>query len=267
MIKLLALDMDETAVNSRHRMTKETREALREVYAKGIHVVPVTGRCLEGLPANMRGMEELSYIITSNGAKVYDWKEKEVLYRKLISMETACDVLSICQEEGLGIAIHQEGKCYDNSKVQALYRKVAYHGDFKARKSVKNLCGFVRESGKPIEKVQVFSGKAAKLECIQNRLAPFDDLKLAVSTGGYIEVTQRDAQKGKALEHLCKHLGIHMEEVMAIGDNDNDHSMLVSVGYPIAMGNASVEIKRIAKYVTSSNDESGVAKAIYEKLL
>ena len=52
MIKLLAVDMDETAVNSRHRMTKVTKEALREVYAKGIHVVPVTGRCLEGLPAN-----------------------------------------------------------------------------------------------------------------------------------------------------------------------------------------------------------------------
>ena len=60
MIKLLAVDMDETAVNSRHRMTKVTKEALREVYAKGIHVVPVTGRCLEGLPANMRGMDVMT---------------------------------------------------------------------------------------------------------------------------------------------------------------------------------------------------------------
>ncbi len=77
MIKLLAIDMDETAVNSKHRMTKVTKEALWETYAKGIQVVPVTGRCLEGLPVQMRGMEELSYIITSNGAKVYDWKEKK----------------------------------------------------------------------------------------------------------------------------------------------------------------------------------------------
>ena len=117
MIKLLAVDMDETAVNSRHRMTKATKEALKEVYAKGIQVVPVTGRCLEGLPTGLRGIKELSYIITSNGAKVYDWKEKEVLYRKLISNETACDVLKICQEYKIGLAIHQEGKCYDNSTV------------------------------------------------------------------------------------------------------------------------------------------------------
>ena len=58
-----------------------------------------------------------------------------------------------------------------------------------------------------------------------------------------------------------------MEEVMAIGDNVNDHSMLVPAGYPVAMGNANEEIKKIAKYVTVSNDEDGVAKAIYEKLL
>ena len=156
MIKLLAIDMDETAVNSRHRMTKATKEALKEVYAKGIQVVPVTGRCLEGLPTGLRGIKELSYIITSNGAKVYDWKEKEVLYRKLISNETACDVLKICQEYKIGLAIHQEGKCYDNSTVQALYRKLAYHGDFKVRKSVKDLRKLVEESGKPVEKIQIF---------------------------------------------------------------------------------------------------------------
>ena len=98
-------------------------------------------------------------------------------------------------------------------------------------------------------------------------MEPFDDLELAISTSGYIEITQKDAQKGKALEHLCRYLGIYMEEVMAIGDNENDHSMLVRAGYPIAMGNANEEIKKIAKYVTASNDESGVAKAIYEKLL
>ena len=101
--------------------------------------------------------------------------------------------------------------------------------------AIKDLCGFVKKSGKPIEKIQVFSGKKEKLESIKNKLEPFDDLELAISTSGYIEITQKDAQKGKALEHLCRYLGIQMEEVMAIGDNENDHSMLVRAGYPIAM--------------------------------
>ena len=115
------------------------------------------------------------------------------------------------------------------------------------REAIKDLCSFVKKrSGKPIEKIEVFSGKKEKLESIKNKLEPFDDLELAISTSGYIEITQKDAQKGKALEHLCRYLGIHMEEVMAIGD-ENDHSMLVRAGYPIAMGNANEEIRKIAK--------------------
>lgn len=109
-IRLLAVDIDETVVNSKHRMTNETKEALEAVIEKGILVVPVTGRCLEGLPTKLRGMDDISYIITSNGAKVYDWKNQKVLYRKLISNEVACEVLKICQESGLGLAIHLEGE-------------------------------------------------------------------------------------------------------------------------------------------------------------
>ena len=72
---------------------------------------------------------------------------------------------------------------------------------------------------------------------------------------------------GKALEALCDSLGISLLQVMAIGDNANDFSMLERVGFPVAMGNAKEELKQIAKTVTTSNDEDGVAKAIYEYLL
>ena len=87
MIKLLAVDMDETAVNSRHRMTKVTKEALREVYAKGIHVVPVTGRCLEGLPANMRGMEELRILLRQTVQKFMTGKRKRFYTGNLFPMK------------------------------------------------------------------------------------------------------------------------------------------------------------------------------------
>ena len=77
MIKLLAIDMDETAVNSRHRMTKATKEALKEVYAKGIQVVPVTGRCLEGLPTGLRGIKELLILSLRMAQKSMTGKKKE----------------------------------------------------------------------------------------------------------------------------------------------------------------------------------------------
>ena len=266
-IKLLAVDMDETAVNSRHRMTNETKEALEAAAEKGVFVVPVTGRCLEGLPTKLRGMEQLNYIITSNGAKVYDWKNKTVIYRKLIPVHTACEVIGICQESGLGIAIHCDGKCYDNSKVQAAYRYLVYHRDFKAHPVIENLEEWVRENGKPLEKIQVFSRRQTVLENVREKLENFETLELALSTSGYIEITHREARKGQALVQLCGHLGISMEQVMAIGDNANDYSMLSKAGYPVAMGNAGEDLKKIAKAVTVSNDENGVAYAIYNYLL
>lgn len=266
-IKVLAVDMDETVVNGRHRVSRKTKDALQAAMDEGIQVVPVTGRCLEGLPKKIRGMKDISYVITSNGAKVYNLTHEEVLYRKLIPNKTACDILKICQEYHMGLAVHQEGKCYDNSKVQAIYRKLVYHGDFKVHKSVKDLNSLIKESRKPVEKIQVFSGKMEKLLSVKRKIEAFENLETAVSTSGYIEITYKDAQKGKALEALCKHLGISMEDVMAVGDNANDYSMLTRVGYPVAMGNANEEIKTLAKYVTANNDENGVAKVIYEKIL
>lgn len=265
-IQLLAIDIDETSVNSRHWMTDRTKEALEAVIRKGISVVPVTGRCLEGLPAKLRGLD-ISYIITSNGAKVYDWGDQKVLHRRLIPNQVAYEVLQICQETKLGLAVHIGGKCYDNSMVQLIYRRVAYHGDFKQHRKIANLPEWVKESGMPAEKIQVFCFQPEKLEELKTKLEKFSALELAISTSGYMEITNKEAQKGLALEALCGHLGISLENVMAIGDNANDYSMLSRVGLPVAMGNAKEEIKEIAKYVTGSNDEDGAAQALEKWIL
>ncbi|RIL83312.1 Cof-type HAD-IIB family hydrolase, partial [Staphylococcus equorum] len=83
------------------------------------------------------------------------------------------------------------------------------------------------------------------------------------SARGNIEITHIDAQKGLAVRTIADQLGIDMKDVMAVGDNLNDKSMLEVVGYPIAMENALPELKDIASYVTDTNEQSGVAKAIY----
>src|SRR5699024_9410540 len=85
---------------------------------------------------------------------------------------------------------------------------------------------------------------------------------LSSSARGNIEITHSDAQKGIALNTIAERLNIDMENVMAIGDNMNDISMLERVGYSVAMDNAAPEVKAIAKYQTDSNEHSGVGKAI-----
>ncbi|TBW67837.1 HAD hydrolase family protein, partial [Staphylococcus lugdunensis] len=80
------------------------------------------------------------------------------------------------------------------------------------------------------------------------------------------EITHSDAQKGIALSAIAHQLGIDLTDVVAIGDNLNDISMLERVGYPVAMNNATDEVKHIAKYVTDTNENSGVGKAIMKIL-
>ena len=77
----------------------------------------------------------------------------------------------------------------------------------------------------------------------------------------------KKASKGNAVLHLAKKLFLDVDELMAIGDQENDRSMLEAVGNPVVMGNGKEELKKIAKYVTKSNAESGVAHAINEWVL
>ncbi|HDC8080041.1 TPA: HAD-IIB family hydrolase, partial [Staphylococcus aureus] len=97
-------------------------------------------------------------------------------------------------------------------------------------------------------------------------LAESPNLAISSSSRGNIEITHSDAQKGIALETIAERLGIEMKDVMAIGDNLNDVSMLEKVGYPVAMENGAEEVKKIANYVTDTNENSGVGKAIMKLL-
>lgn len=81
-----------------------------------------------------------------------------------------------------------------------------------------------------------------------------------------IEVISPEADKGRALENLCKQYGISLERCIAIGDSENDLEMLRAVGMPVAMGNANDAVKAVSQYITATNVEDGVAKAIYHLL-
>jgi Cof subfamily protein (haloacid dehalogenase superfamily) len=87
------------------------------------------------------------------------------------------------------------------------------------------------------------------------------------STPFYLEILNKNASKGLAVQHLAEKLGISYEETMAIGDEENDRSMLEAVGNPVVMANGNPELKKIAKYITKSNEDSGVAHAINEWVL
>ena len=92
--------------------------------------------------------------------------------------------------------------------------------------------------------------------------AKFPEIKVTASTWNNLELNIKSAHKGNALKRFAEHLGLTLDNCMAFGDGMNDFTMVEAAGLGIAMANAEPEVKRVAKYVTLSNDEDGVAKGI-----
>lgn len=113
-----------------------------------------------------------------------------------------------------------------------------------------------------MDKVQGLFADMKEREQAWQELKRFDSLELVGSLKYNIEINAAGVNKGKGLLELGEILGISREEIMAFGDGDNDIAMLREVGFGVAMENADEEVKAVADYVTGSNDEDGVAKAI-----
>ena len=113
-----------------------------------------------------------------------------------------------------------------------------------------------------MDKVQGVFADMKEREQAWQELKRFDSLELVGSLKYNIEINAAGVNKGKGLLELGGILGISREEIMAFGDGDNDIAMLREVGFGVAMENADEEVKAVADYVTGSNDEDGVAKAI-----
>lgn len=285
MIKLLAVDMDGTCLDSRSRMTERTLIALRRAASEGITVVPTTGRNLGCIPHRLaagvlrdsgltyRGKSKdarenrglYRYVISSNGAAATDIAEKKTVFRAMMPREEALSLLEACGKIRLGNAAHICHRYLMEGKFLTMAGCFIYGKDAAGVYCVRNMREAVEKSRHEVEELQFYflSGKAK--EQLRAVMASYPELSAAY-TGIYAEVYSKDGSKGRALAALRKYLGISREETACIGDGENDLSMFEAAGVKIAMGNAVLELKEKADYVTASNDRDGAAEAI-EKVL
>ena len=131
------------------------------------------------------------------------------------------------------------------------------------RRPVEDFRSFIRRENRPLQKIQMFfKDMDRRREELEHLSRIFPDMAVSSSISNNIEINDKLATKGEALGFLCRHLGIGIEETMSFGDGSNDLSMIQAAGIGVAMANAEESLKAAADYVTVSNDEDGVAKAI-----
>lgn len=268
-VRLIALDMDGTLLLSDHQtVPQQNIDAIRRADAAGIHVCICTGRMLEDASDFARRLDLPCMLIACNGTRISDapLPEGKIIYRRLLEPEDAKRAIDILLpyrimmngfEDGrvttVAFAPGQHYHITDRALVDVCYGEEAMYAA--ARRGLMKL--YLAEDGYA-GSVDTDNTKAARA-AVRKALP---HLQLTQSSLGNIEIMPENAGKGTALAFLAKHLGLEREQVMAMGDAENDLSMLEYAVHSVAMANASPAVKTACRYQTLSNDDCGVAAMI-----
>ena len=267
-IRIIALDLDGTLLDSDKNLSEANRAALAAAAAKGILVVPTTGRFFGMMPPAVRDLPFVRYAITVNGAQVYDRETDTAIVREELPLEQALaimryldgfDVIYDCYQDNWGrMTRAMQEKAEEYAQCPHYVKMIR-----EFRKPYPDLKGYLAEQGRDVQKIMLFARDPAMRDRILADIQThFDNLAVSTSTFNNLEINTATAHKGRAIERFAAHFGWTLANCMAFGDGLNDLSMVKMAGTGVAMANAAPEVLAAADYVTLSNDEDGVAAAL-----
>ena len=255
-VKIVFSDLDSTLTKEQGIIDIKNKAIFDKLANIGIPVVLNTGRSLTYTIPICKQFNTSNYVITSNGAEVYNFITKKMIYRSVISKENLLKLDDLIKKYNLYFLANGIDKRYTNN----LDDSVGF---------------FVTESLSSIDdeiaQVVLESYDLDKMMNLRKDLEKDTDLLIANKTKHvengkllYYDLVNKDVSKGNALEILCNYLNIDVKSAMAIGDSDNDIDMFKKAGYPVAVANASDNVKEYAKIVTLSNKQDGVFTILNE---
>jgi Cof subfamily protein (haloacid dehalogenase superfamily) len=273
-IRLLAIDIDGTLLNSQFQISSTDLAALRRLHQENIEVVLVTGRRHTFAMPIARQLGFDLWLISSNGAITRSMRG-ETFHRDLLPAATCLELCSAMKEFRGNTVL-----TFDTEVKGAIVLEHMQELNDSIQKWLEKNLEYI-EFIIPIEKSIITDPVQAmfcgRIERMQGALTALSASGLEGETTvlrteylardlSLIDVLNRDCSKGHAVERWANYRGVPREQVMAIGDNFNDVEMLAFAGVPYIMGNACEELRRNGWRVTASNDQCGVAKAIDEVL-
>lgn len=260
--RLVAIDMDGTLLTNEKKILEETKQDILKAFNNNVVICISTGRAF---PAIKKYVDDLNInipLVLYNGSRVRMSKDSKLLYNRVIEMDVAKEVFDIiCKNDGT-CCFWKNDTCYFNkdNEYTDYYRKLT---------TIKpNIIEDINdELFSDINKF-IWFGTIEELEIVQKQfLANVEGINYFKSHANLLEIVPTNVSKGDTLEYLIKDLGIAQEEVIAIGDDENDISMIKFAGLGVAMGNAKDSVKNVADYITATNEENGVGKVINKYIL
>lgn len=273
-IKLIVTDLDGTFLNTNHvTIPQENIDAFKRAHEMGVKVAIASGRTKILTDYIVEQLPFLDYLITSNGAITYDMKTNKPVCSTLIDNQQSVEIFNILKDYNLIYEIYFDGKCYMNNKSYSMFdaEHVPPHIHALLKDFIKPVSDLqMLIDGQGIEKLNILSLSGEERIELEEKINKTCNVAFASSfpivkgANGNLEMTDTNATKGFAVKGLADALNIDGSNVMCFGDGENDCSMLSLADYSFAMANGSDYAKNTAKFMTDTNDNFGVAKAIRE---
>ena len=270
-IKVIAMDLDGTALNHQKQLTERTRAAIQNAAKSGIQIVVATGRTFSSLAPEVLAMPEITCAITSNGAVVNQIPDGAVLLHNYPNPETVSEIAGMIQKEKIDTEVCTGGQAYigqsyyDRVLEGKTNRDVQYVKT--TRHPVPDIYQFLLEHRVAIENINLNFKTLEEKQQWQQR---FQKLAGVTPTSSFlfnVELGGATTSKAHALQALLDEWQMTSQQVMAFGDSENDLGMIQMAGIGVAMANGMEEVKQAADLLAESNEEDGVAKIIEQLIV
>lgn len=281
---VLAIDLDGTLLNEQKEIDERNREAIQSFRAKGGKVIITSGRTPSSTQWIAECLNLSEPIIAFNGAVIQQANGTRINTFRFDN-EDILSFIELCKSNevyfhlysGDSLLIPYETR-WNRNWVEQNIPRLRYSGGTQERhqqyfdrcnvQHVESMYEYVKSRQPEIEKIAVFHETSSLFQFSNTLKEHIPGFEISSSMNyTNLEISPVAVTKGSTLAKFMKDSGVPLQQVAAIGDNFNDISMLESVGFGIAMGNAPDLVKDRAKAVTNTNQDAGVAKAIYDFLL
>lgn len=264
--------MDGTLLNSNHEVSDQNKKILKRVVDAGVMVVISTGRLFASAKVYAKYLDLITPIIACNGAYICEYHRSNVIYENPLNKDDYIKVANLLEKHDMYYHFYDNENFYT---VDLNYNSLKYHNWNQKQKPedrinievIEDGPSFLNNSNPKIYKMVVMDNDDEKLNFIASELRKNENIEVISSLKNSFDIMNKGVTKGSALARLCEKYGINKDEVIAIGDNHNDISMLEFAGTKVAMGNSEKEVLDIANIITDTNDNHGVGKALENLIL
>lgn len=270
-IKLIGLDLDGTFLKDDKTLCDGAVQTVKRAAEKGIYTVPITGRPLSGIPQCIKDIDEIRYIICSNGSEIIDFKSGKSIYSSTLDNETVNKIISVLNESDCLYEVFADGYGYIDKTVYEFYKET-YTGTvigeyiFSSRKECDSTTKLFASGDKTADEVFIICKNDKHRQEIKAKFENFGNVQFCLLADKYLEITKKGTDKGAALKKICSHLNIDTAQTIAFGDGENDLQFLDVAGTAVAMENAVDAVKQKADFITKTNNENGVCIVLNDLL-